>query len=94
MLSQIERGQFTPAVTILWKIAIGLKPPLSYFLERPQAEYTIVNPDQADMPHTYQNLSGDGCTVYNTQSPAKIGLVKLNERDISLIWWVFGRWTM
>lgn len=31
---------------------------------------------------------------YYIQSPAKIGLVKLNERDISLIWWVFGRWTM
>ena len=144
MLGQIERGQSIPTVTILWKIATGLKTPLSYFLEGPQAEYTIVSPDQAnvilgdggkmrayplftydpvrsvetfyiefdpdcrhssdkhndgveehifvlrgtlrlvlgdktvnvsekqavrfraDIPHVYQNLSGDGCAVYNT----------------------------
>jgi len=35
MLGQIERGQSIPTVTILWKIATGLKTPLSYFLEGP-----------------------------------------------------------
>ena len=49
MLGQIERGQSIPTVTILWKIATGLKTPLSYFLEGPQAEYTIVSPDQANV---------------------------------------------
>jgi len=144
MLSQIERGQSSPTVTTLWKIATGLKTPFSYFLKGQQAEYTIAGPDQAnvilgdggkmrayplftydpvrsvetfyiefdsgcrhssdkhndgveehifvmrgalrlvlgnktvdvgerqavrfraDMPHTYQNLSGSECAVYNT----------------------------
>ncbi len=45
MLGQIERGQSVPTVTTLWKIATGLKAPLSYFLEAPQAEYTVVGPE-------------------------------------------------
>ena len=32
-LGQIERGQSVPTVTTLWKIATGLKTPLSTFLE-------------------------------------------------------------
>ncbi len=49
MLSQIERGQSSPTVTTLWKIATGLKTPFSYFLEGQQAEYAIVSPDQANV---------------------------------------------
>lgn len=144
MLSQIERGQSVPTVTTLWKIATGLKIPLSAFLEEPQAEYTVTSPNEenavlenegkmqayplfpydpvwsvetfyiefnpgclhssdrhnkgveehifvlcgtlqlvlgdktvavgekqairfrADIPHSYQNVSGDKCAVYNT----------------------------
>lgn len=43
MLGQIERGQSIPTVTTLWKIATGLKAPLSSFLEGPQPEYTVVD---------------------------------------------------
>lgn len=49
MLGQIERGQSIPTVTTLWKIATGLKVPLSFFLEESQTEYTIVSPDQANV---------------------------------------------
>ena len=49
MLGQIERGQSIPTVTTLWKIATGLKTPLSFFLEGPQAEYSVVSPDQANV---------------------------------------------
>ena len=49
MLGQIERGQSIPTVTTLWKIATGLKTPLSFFLEGPQAEYTVVSSDQANV---------------------------------------------
>lgn len=49
MLGQIERGQSIPTVTTLWKIATGLKTPLSFFLEGQQAEYTVVGPDQANV---------------------------------------------
>ena len=45
MLGQIERGQSVPTVTTLWKIATGLKTPLSFFLEAPQVEYTVVGPE-------------------------------------------------
>ncbi len=54
MLGQIERGQSIPTVTTLWKIATGLKTPFSYFLERRQAEYAIVSPDQTNV------ILGDG----------------------------------
>lgn len=43
MLGQIERGQSTPTITILWKIATGLKAPLSSFLEEQQPEYSVVD---------------------------------------------------
>ena len=49
MLGQIERGQSIPTVTTLWKIATGLKKPLSFFLERSQAEYTVVSMEQANV---------------------------------------------
>jgi len=49
MLGQIERGQSIPTVTTLWKIATGLKTLLSFFREKRQEEYTIVDPDQANI---------------------------------------------
>ena len=42
MLGQIERGQSTPTITTLWKIATGLKTPLSSFLQERQSEYTVI----------------------------------------------------
>ena len=42
MLGQIERGQSAPTITTLWKIATGLKTPLSSFLQERQPEYTII----------------------------------------------------
>ena len=42
MLGQIERGQSVPTVTTLWKIATGLKTPLSAFLEEPQLLQVVV----------------------------------------------------
>lgn len=54
MLGQIERGQSVPTVTTLWKIATGLKTPLSFFLEAPQAEYTVVGPEASTV------ILGDG----------------------------------
>lgn len=42
MLGQIERGQSTPTITTLWKIATGLKTPISSFLEDRQVGYTVV----------------------------------------------------
>ena len=54
MLGQIERGQSVPTVTTLWKIATGLKTPLSAFLEEPQTEYAVTGPDEANV------VLGDG----------------------------------
>ncbi|MBF0578284.1 helix-turn-helix transcriptional regulator [Erysipelotrichaceae bacterium RD49] len=49
MLSQIEHGKSIPTITILWKIATGLKTPFSYFLDSPKADYMIGRPDQGCM---------------------------------------------
>ena len=43
MLGQIERGQSIPTITTLWKIATGLKKPLSSFLDNRQTEYYMVS---------------------------------------------------
>ena len=47
MLGQIERGQSVPTITTLWKIATGLKTPLSSFLEERQADYTVISIDKS-----------------------------------------------
>lgn len=47
MLGQIERGQSVPTVTTLWKIATGMKTPLSFFLEGQRAEYAVTGPDES-----------------------------------------------
>ncbi len=49
MLGQIERGRSIPTITTLWKIATGLKVPLSSFLEGPQPEYAVVDPGKAEV---------------------------------------------
>ena len=49
MLGQIERGQSSPTVNTLWKIATGMKIPFSSFLQEKGAEYTIVDFRDKDM---------------------------------------------
>ena len=49
MLGQIERGQSVPTITTLWKIATGLKVPLSSFLEEQHPEYAVVGVDQSEL---------------------------------------------
>lgn len=44
MLGQIERGQSSPTITTLWKIATGLKVPLSFFLQEEKTNYSVVDP--------------------------------------------------
>lgn len=41
MLGQIERGQSSPTITTLWKIATGLKVPLSSFLQEQETKYSV-----------------------------------------------------
>lgn len=45
MLGQIERGQSSPTINTLWKIATGLKVPLSFFCRQNEAEYSLAVPD-------------------------------------------------
>ena len=45
MLGQIERGRSVPTITTLWKIATGLKTPLSAFLEERRVDYTLAGTD-------------------------------------------------
>lgn len=43
MLGQIERSRSVPTITTLWKIATGLKVPLSTFLVEEETKYTIID---------------------------------------------------
>lgn len=49
MLSQIERGQSSPTVTTLWKIATGMKIPFSSFLKERGTQYTVVDLQEQDI---------------------------------------------
>ncbi len=49
MLGQIERGQSSPTVNTLWKIATGMKIPFSSFLQEHGTEYTIVDLQKQNM---------------------------------------------
>ncbi len=48
MLGQIERGESTPTVTVLWKISSGLRISLSHLLAGPSHEYSVTNIDQVE----------------------------------------------
>lgn len=49
MLGQIEREQSIPTITTLWKIATGLKTPLSSFLKTNEPSYSLVNVNKENM---------------------------------------------
>jgi len=49
MLGQIERGQSSPTVNTLWKIATGLKVPFSSLLPDQQAEYAVATMQAKDV---------------------------------------------
>ncbi len=49
MLGQIERGQSSPTINILWKISTGLRIPLSFFCKQQEAEYTVAGLDKKGM---------------------------------------------
>ena len=42
MLGQIERGESSPTISTIWKIANGLKIPFTNLLEAPQADASLV----------------------------------------------------
>ncbi len=46
MLGQIERGQSVPTIHVLWKIATGLKIPLSFFCKQQEANYMVAMLDE------------------------------------------------
>lgn len=48
MLGQIERGQSSPTIHVLWKICTGLKMPLSFFCKQQEAEYTVAGLGEKD----------------------------------------------
>ena len=49
MLGQIERGQSSPTINVLWKISTGLKIPLSFFCRQTETEYTVAGLSEKEM---------------------------------------------
>lgn len=49
MIGQIERGQSSPTINILWKISTGLRIPLSFFCKQQDAEYMVAGLEDTDM---------------------------------------------
>jgi len=49
MLGQIERGQSSPTINVLWKISTGLKIPLSFFCKEPEMEYTVAGLNEKEV---------------------------------------------
>lgn len=48
MLGQIERGQSSPTINVLWKISTGLKIPLSFFCKQKEAQYMVAGIREKD----------------------------------------------
>ena len=46
MLGQIERGQSSPTISTLWKIATGLKAPLSSLLRERESGFVTASPSE------------------------------------------------
>ena len=46
MLGQIERGEVNPTVTIVWKIANGLKISFTQLMSRPELDIELVNKEE------------------------------------------------
>lgn len=63
MLGQIERGQSIPTITTLWKIATGLKTPLSSFLQENRSDYNFIN-IRGETPVTEDNGRMRAYTVF------------------------------
>lgn len=61
MLGQIERGESTPTISILWKISTGLKISFSELLSADQNDSNVVAID--DLDPVYE--SGDKMVLYN-----------------------------
>lgn len=49
MLGQIERGQSSPTINVLWKISTGLKIPLSFFCRQQEKEYIVAGLGKKEM---------------------------------------------
>jgi len=47
MLGQIERGEVNPTISILWKIAGGLKLPFSELIARTETDFELIEKDSA-----------------------------------------------
>lgn len=47
-LAQVERGTSSPTVNTLWKIATGLKVPLSYLLQEQKKEFEVVDLEDSE----------------------------------------------
>ena len=63
MLGQIERGQSTPTITTLSKIATGLKIPMSSFLKAEEPEYIVADVSTNDLIEEQNGLMR-ACTMF------------------------------
>ncbi|MFD1803548.1 helix-turn-helix domain-containing protein [Mixta tenebrionis] len=50
MLGQIERGESSPTVATLWKIATGFEVPFSLFITAPESDPGVVHYSEGDRP--------------------------------------------
>ena len=60
MLGDIERGSTNPTILVLWKIAEGLKIPLTKLIEEKNQDYLIVRNNQTEL------INNDSeCSIYS-----------------------------
>jgi XRE family transcriptional regulator, regulator of sulfur utilization len=60
MLGEIERGTTNPTISVLWKIAEGLKMPLTRLFEDKGREYDHVKANQMKLMN-----DSNGCSIYS-----------------------------
>ncbi len=78
MLGQIERGEVNPTISVLWKIANGLKVTFTSLIDRPQANTEVVRAGELN-PITEDEARFQNFPVfpYTADRPFEIYRIKL-----------------
>jgi XRE family transcriptional regulator, regulator of sulfur utilization len=78
MLGEIERGGTNPTILVLWKIADGLRIPLTKLIDAEAVDYTLVRADQQKIIDEEKDFSIYSIFPYHFQHRSEVLKLKIN----------------
>jgi XRE family transcriptional regulator, regulator of sulfur utilization len=82
MLGEIERGGTNPTILVLWKIADGLRIPLTLLISEEALDYTLVHQEQQKLINQDSGFSIHSIFPYYEQHKTEVLKVKILPRGI------------